>query len=94
MSMGVPPARGHLQGEAVRASASGEALDRPVIVASTPAHAEAVANRMAWLTDVPPESIWPTLAAARERSEPVDTWKADVFERVRSKIDRNRLASH
>ena len=91
MSMGVPPARGHLAREVVRVS--GETLDRPVIVASAPTHADAVAGRMAWLTEAQPEAIWPTLAAARDRPEPVDTWKAEVFARVLAKIDPDRFTS-
>ncbi len=90
MSMGVPPARGYLAREAVRVS--GE-TDRPVIVASASTQAGAVANRMAWLTEAQPETIWPTLAVARERPEPLDTWKAEVFDRVLAKIDPSRLTS-
>lgn len=90
MSMGVPPARGHLPREAVRVT--GETPDRPVIMAS-PTGADAVASRMAWLTQAQPDTIWPTLAAARERPEPLDTWKAEVFDRVLAKVGPDRLRS-
>jgi len=92
MSLGVPVERGHLAREAVRVSAVG-GVDRPVIVTRTAIRAEAVADRISWLTNAQPRTIWPTLIAEAERPESIDAWKAGVFDRVLAKIDPNRLAS-
>ena len=89
--MGVPVERGHLASEAV--SVAGDGVDRPVILAKAPMRPGAVADRVSWLTSVQPQTIWPTLFTETERSEPVDAWKARVFDRVLEKIDPDRLTS-
>jgi hypothetical protein len=91
MSMGVPIERGHLARETVRSAGEDDA--QPVIVTAAGTRAEAVAGRMSWLTSAHRQTIWPTLFAEAERPEPVDVWKASVFDRVRAKIDPNSLSS-
>ena len=89
MSMGVPVERGHLAREAVHMA--GDGIDRPVIVTGAGTRAGAVAGRVSWLASAQPQTLWPTLFAAATRPEPVDTWKARVFDRVLEKIAPDRL---